>query len=69
MVDLCQMESGDETEIRERGINLCGGQKQWIQLARAVYQNADITSLTMFSVLWMHTQAHSCFKQVVEIVH
>lgn len=28
MVDLCQMESGDQTEIRERGINLSGGQKQ-----------------------------------------
>jgi ABC-type bacteriocin/lantibiotic exporter with double-glycine peptidase domain len=28
MVDLCQIESGDQTEIRERGINLSGGQKQ-----------------------------------------
>ncbi|KAK7380441.1 hypothetical protein VNO78_32952 [Psophocarpus tetragonolobus] len=33
---------GDLTEIGERGINLSGGQKQRIQLARALYQNADI---------------------------
>ena len=33
---------GDLTEIGERGINLSGGQKQRIQLARALYQNADV---------------------------
>jgi ATP-binding cassette subfamily C (CFTR/MRP) protein 2 len=33
---------GDLTEIGERGVNLSGGQKQRIQLARALYQNADI---------------------------
>ena len=30
------------TEIGERGINLSGGQKQRIQIARAIYQDADI---------------------------
>lgn len=40
--DLEMMEFGDQTEIGERGINLSGGQKQRIQLARAVYQDADI---------------------------
>ncbi|KAK9145227.1 hypothetical protein Sjap_005130 [Stephania japonica] len=33
---------GDLTEIGERGINMSGGQKQRIQIARAVYQGADI---------------------------
>ncbi|KAK6919880.1 ABC transporter type 1, transmembrane domain [Dillenia turbinata] len=33
---------GDLTEIGERGINMSGGQKQRIQIARAVYQDADI---------------------------
>ena len=33
---------GDLTEIGERGVNLSGGQKQRIQLARALYQNADV---------------------------
>ncbi|KAJ7299120.1 hypothetical protein O6H91_Y301800 [Diphasiastrum complanatum] len=33
---------GDLTEIGERGLNMSGGQKQRIQLARALYQDADI---------------------------
>ncbi|KAH0904777.1 hypothetical protein HID58_044280 [Brassica napus] len=32
----------DQTVIGERGINLSGGQKQRIQIARALYQDADI---------------------------
>lgn len=33
---------GDLTEIGERGINISGGQKARISLARAVYSDADI---------------------------
>ncbi|KAK6916111.1 ABC transporter-like, ATP-binding domain [Dillenia turbinata] len=32
----------DQTIIGDRGINLSGGQKQRVQLARALYQDADI---------------------------
>ncbi|RDX92677.1 ABC transporter C family member 10, partial [Mucuna pruriens] len=40
--DLQLFPNGDLTEIGERGVNLSGGQKQRIQLARALYQNADV---------------------------
>ena len=33
---------GEETVIGERGINISGGQKARISLARAVYADADI---------------------------
>lgn len=32
----------DETEIGEKGVNLSGGQKARIALARAIYSNSDI---------------------------
>lgn len=40
--DLQILPLGDNTEIGEKGINLSGGQKARISLARAVYQNHDI---------------------------
>ncbi|KAL8107245.1 ABC transporter C family member 3-like isoform X2 [Apium graveolens] len=40
--DLEILSFGDQTVIGERGINLSGGQKQRIQIARALYQDADI---------------------------
>jgi ATP-binding cassette, subfamily C (CFTR/MRP), member 1 len=40
--DLEILPAGDTTEIGEKGINLSGGQKARISLARAVYQDSDI---------------------------
>ncbi|KAH7832364.1 putative Multidrug Resistance Associated Protein (MRP) [Monocercomonoides exilis] len=37
--------AGDETAIGERGINLSGGQKARLQLARCVYSGADVVLL------------------------
>ena len=36
------MPSGDLTEIGEKGINLSGGQKARVSLARAVYKQPDV---------------------------
>ena len=36
------MPAGDMSEIGEKGINLSGGQKARISLARAVYKRPDV---------------------------
>ncbi|XP_056173981.1 ABC transporter C family member 10-like [Syzygium oleosum] len=56
---------GDQTQIGERGVNLSGGQKQRIQLARALYQDADVYLLDdPFSAVDAHT-AMSLFNEYV----
>ncbi|GMT16667.1 hypothetical protein PFISCL1PPCAC_7964, partial [Pristionchus fissidentatus] len=40
--DFAILPHGDQTEIGEKGINLSGGQKARISLARAVYQQDDV---------------------------
>ncbi|KAL5697636.1 ATP-binding cassette sub- C member 8 [Ranunculus cassubicifolius] len=56
--DIDSFSHGDLTEIGERGINMSGGQKQRIQLARAVYNDADIYLLDdPFSAVDAHTAA------------
>ncbi|GMF28354.1 unnamed protein product [Phytophthora fragariaefolia] len=40
--DLKQFPAGDATEIGQKGINLSGGQKARVSLARACYSDADI---------------------------
>ncbi|KAJ2605847.1 hypothetical protein EV177_006060, partial [Coemansia sp. RSA 1804] len=40
--DLDMLSGGDMTEIGEKGINLSGGQKARVSLARAVYSRADV---------------------------
>ncbi|XP_015085480.1 ABC transporter C family member 10-like [Solanum pennellii] len=54
--DLEMFPFGDQTIIGERGVNLSGGQKQRVQLARALYQDADIYLLDdPFSAVDAHT--------------
>ncbi|KAI5445048.1 ATP-binding cassette sub- C member 8, variant 3 [Lathyrus oleraceus] len=56
--DINDFSHGDLTEIGQRGINLSGGQKQRIQLARAVYNDADVYLLDdPFSAVDAHTAA------------
>ncbi|CDY43375.1 BnaA01g30060D [Brassica napus] len=63
--DLEVLSFGDQTVIGERGINLSGGQKQRIQIARALYQDADIYLFDdPFSAVDAHTGTH-LFKEVL----
>jgi ABC-type nitrate/sulfonate/bicarbonate transport system ATPase subunit len=43
--DFSELPFGDETHIGERGVNLSGGQKARIALARAVYADTDVVLL------------------------
>jgi len=43
--DLDMLPAGDKTEIGEKGINLSGGQKARIALARACYRDSDVYML------------------------
>ncbi|XP_064965478.1 ABC transporter C family member 3-like isoform X2 [Musa acuminata AAA Group] len=61
--DLEIMPNGDQTVIGERGINLSGGQKQHVQIARAIYHDADIYMFDdPFSAVDAHTGSH-LFKE------
>ncbi|KAL2329924.1 hypothetical protein Fmac_017505 [Flemingia macrophylla] len=57
--DLEVLPFGDQTIIGEKGINLSGGQKQRVQIARALYQDADIYLFDdPFSAVDAHTGSH-----------
>ncbi|XP_041998041.1 ABC transporter C family member 3-like [Salvia splendens] len=57
--DLEILAFGDQTVIGERGINMSGGQKQRIQIARALYQDADVYLFDdPFSAVDAHTGTH-----------
>jgi ABC-type bacteriocin/lantibiotic exporter with double-glycine peptidase domain len=52
ILDLCELKSdldiligGDLTEIGEKGVNLSGGQKARVSIARAIYSDPDIVIL------------------------
>lgn len=57
--DLEILPFGDQTVIGERGINLSGGQRQRIQIARALFEDADIYLFDdPFSAVDAHTGSH-----------
>ncbi|KAH6911449.1 ATP-binding cassette transporter, partial [Coprinopsis sp. MPI-PUGE-AT-0042] len=57
--DLRILEDGDESEIGEQGVNLSGGQKARVSLARAVYSRASILFLDdVLSAVDAHTANH-----------
>ncbi|KAJ7476731.1 multidrug resistance-associated ABC transporter [Mycena latifolia] len=64
--DLEILEDGDESEIGEQGVNLSGGQKARVSLARAVYSRASILLLDdVLSAVDAHTANHlyhSCLR-------
>ncbi|KDP25345.1 hypothetical protein JCGZ_20501 [Jatropha curcas] len=65
--DLDMLPFGDLTQIGERGVNLSGGQKQRVQLARALYQNADVYLLDdPFSAVDAHTATNLFSDYVLE---
>ncbi|EJU00344.1 multidrug resistance-associated ABC transporter [Dacryopinax primogenitus] len=64
--DLEILEDGDMAEIGERGVNLSGGQKARISLARAVYSRAAMLLLDdVLSAVDAHT-AHHLFKECLK---
>ncbi|KAF9031702.1 multidrug resistance-associated ABC transporter [Hymenopellis radicata] len=66
VTDLEILEDGDESEIGERGVNLSGGQKARVSLARAVYSRASTLFLDdVLSAVDAHTAHHlynTCLK-------
>ena len=79
--DFEMFQSGDLTEVGERGINLSGGQKQRISLARALYSDKDIYLLddpmsaldahvgkSIFSEVMLQ-RLKNCGKTVVLVTH
>ncbi|KAJ2928554.1 hypothetical protein H1R20_g8546, partial [Candolleomyces eurysporus] len=64
--DLEILEDGDESEIGERGVNLSGGQKARVSLARAVYSRASTVFLDdVLSAVDAHT-AHHLYHQCLK---
>nr|CAG4714269.1 unnamed protein product [Naegleria fowleri] len=58
-IDVEQMENKDEQIIGERGINLRGGQKIRLSLARALYHDCDLYLLDdIFSAVDIHTSSN-----------
>lgn len=70
MPDFSALPSGDKTEIGERGINLSGGQKARVCLARAVYSDREVYLLDdPLSSVDNHVASHifnQCFLKLLK---
>ncbi|KAL6652783.1 hypothetical protein ACP70R_011708 [Stipagrostis hirtigluma subsp. patula] len=67
--DLELFANGDLTEIGERGINMSGGQKQRIQIARSMYEGADMYLFDdPFSAVDAQTGSHIFKNSVMGIL-
>ncbi|KAJ3316885.1 Multidrug resistance-associated protein 1, partial [Boothiomyces sp. JEL0866] len=63
--DLNELQNGLQTEIGENGVNLSGGQKARVALARSIYSDADIFLLDdPLAAVDAHTSRH-IFKNVI----
>ncbi|KAG1687204.1 hypothetical protein DVH05_005318 [Phytophthora capsici] len=77
--DLQQLSGGDSTEIGQKGVNLSGGQKARLCLARACYSDADIllldSPLAAVDAIVQNQIFHDCIctllknKTVVLVTH
>jgi ATP-binding cassette subfamily C (CFTR/MRP) protein 1 len=66
--DLDMLVAGDQTVIGERGINLSGGQKARIAMARAVYNDCDICLLDdPLSAVDAHV-GHKLFNDCIKVL-
>jgi ATP-binding cassette subfamily C (CFTR/MRP) protein 1 len=65
--DIASLPGGEHTEIGEKGINLSGGQKARVALARCLYRNSDIVLLDdPLSAVDAHVCEH-LFREAVQI--
>ncbi|KAI7789255.1 ATP-binding cassette sub-family C member 8-like, partial [Triplophysa rosa] len=76
VIEVCQLQpdidtlpQGDQTVIGERGIILCGGQRQRISIARALYQHTNVVFLDdPFYALDIHLSDHLMHEGILKFL-
>uniref|UniRef100_A0A8D0GZU4 ATP binding cassette subfamily C member 8 n=1 Tax=Sphenodon punctatus TaxID=8508 RepID=A0A8D0GZU4_SPHPU len=68
-IDIDILPHGDQTQIGERGINLSGGKRQRISVARALYQHTNVVFLDdPFSALDIHLSDHLMQEGILKML-